>query len=132
MADRSAFNALLARSQRAWHDLQNNDKTVITVNVHGGSIPAGAEDIYKNLIFLTETRQIPAIVRKTGSLGFEFAETIVQIRRPGAPTIVYGDLTPDDTIDLVEKAVIGDGVWTEKALGWIGPEGLVDEPPMTA
>jgi NADH:ubiquinone oxidoreductase subunit F (NADH-binding) len=132
MADRSAFDALLARSQQAWHDLQNNDKTVITVNVHGGSIPAGAEDIYKNLIFLTETRQIPAIVRTTGSLGFEFAETIVQVHRPGAPTIVYGDLTPDDTIELVEKAIVGDGVWAEKALGWVGPEGLVDEPPLTA
>ncbi|MGN6810663.1 MAG: NADH-ubiquinone oxidoreductase-F iron-sulfur binding region domain-containing protein [Thermomicrobiales bacterium] len=132
MADRSAFDALQARSQQAWNDLQNSDKTVITVNLHGGSIPAGAEDIYKNLIFLTETRQIPALVRKTGSLGFEFAETIVQVRRPSAPTIVYGNLTPDDTIDLIEKAVIGDGVWTEKALGWIGSEGLVDEPPLTA
>ncbi|MGN6674097.1 MAG: NADH-ubiquinone oxidoreductase-F iron-sulfur binding region domain-containing protein [Thermomicrobiales bacterium] len=132
MADRSAFDALQARSQQAWNDLQNSDKTVITVNLHGGSIPAGAEDIYKNLIFLTETRQIPALIRKTGSLGFEFAETIVQVRRPSAPTIVYGNLTPDDTIDLIEKAVIGDGVWTEKALGWIGSEGLVDEPPLTA
>jgi NADH:ubiquinone oxidoreductase subunit F (NADH-binding) len=132
MADRSAFDALQARSQQAWNDLQNSDKTVITVNLHGGSIPAGAEDIYKNLIFLTETRQIPALIRKTGSLGFEFAETIVQVRRPSAPTIVYGNLTPDDTIDLIEKAVIGDGIWTEKALGWIGPEGLVDEPPLTA
>ncbi len=131
MADRSSFDQLHARAKAAWDTLQDSDKIVITVNIHGGSLPVGAEDIYKNLIFQTETRQLPVIVRKTGSLGFEFAETIVQIKRPGAPTIVYGHIDEDDVIELIERAVEGDGVWTEKALGWLEPEGLVVEPPMT-
>ena len=130
MADRSPFDQLHASAKAAWDTLQDSDKTVITVNIHGGSLPVGAEDIYKNLIFQTETRQIPVIVRKTGSLGFEFAETIVQIKRPGEPTIVYGHINEDDVIELIERAVIG-GVWAEKALGWLEPEGLVVEPPMT-
>jgi NADH:ubiquinone oxidoreductase subunit F (NADH-binding) len=132
MADRSSFDQLHARAKAAWDTLQDSDKIVITVNIHGGSLPVGAEDIYKNLIFQTETRQLPVIVRKTGSLGFEFAETIVQIKRPGAPTIVYGHIDEDDVIELIERAVEGDGVWTEKALGWLEPEGLVVEPPMTS
>ncbi|HEY8599161.1 MAG TPA: NADH-ubiquinone oxidoreductase-F iron-sulfur binding region domain-containing protein [Thermomicrobiales bacterium] len=131
MADRSPFDQLHTRAKAAWDALQDSDKTVITVNIHGGSLPVGAEDIYKNLIFQTETRQLPVIVRKTGSLGFEFAETIVQIKRPGAPTIVYGHIGEDDVIELIERAVEGDGVWVEKALGWLEPEGLVVEPPMT-
>jgi len=131
MADRSPFDQLHARATAAWDALQDSEKTVITVNIHGGSLPVGAEDIYKNLIFQTETRQLPVLVRKTGSLGFEFAETIVQIKRPGAPTIVYGHIDEDDVIELIERAVEGDGVWTEKALGWLEPEGLVVEPPMT-
>jgi NADH:ubiquinone oxidoreductase subunit F (NADH-binding) len=130
MADRSPFDQLHASAKAAWDTLQNSDKTVITVNIHGGSLPVGAEDIYKNLIFQTETRQLPVIIRKTGSLGFEFAETIVQIKRPGEPTIVYGHINEDDVIELIERAVIG-GVWVEKALGWLEPEGLVVEPPMT-
>jgi NADH:ubiquinone oxidoreductase subunit F (NADH-binding) len=131
MPDRSQFDELHARATAAWQALQGSDKTVITVNIHGGSLPVGAEDIYKNLIFQTETRQIPAIVRKTGSLGFEWAETIVQVTRPGGPTIVYGHIGPDDVIELVERAVVGDGVWAERALGWIEPQGLVVEPPLT-
>ena len=130
MADRTPFDQLHASAKAAWDTLQDSDKTVITVNIHGGSLPVGAEDIYKNLIFQAETRQLPVIVRKTGSLGFEFAETIVQIKRPGEPTIVYGHIDEDDVIELIERAVIG-GVWAEKALGWLEPEGLVVEPPMT-
>src|SRR3954471_22661711 len=103
MADRSSFDQLHAQATEAWQAPQESDKTVITVNIHGGSLPVGAEDIFRNLVFLTETRQIPAIVRKTGSLGFEFAETIVQIKRPGEPTVVYGHITPDDVIELIEK-----------------------------
>jgi NADH:ubiquinone oxidoreductase subunit F (NADH-binding) len=131
MADRSPFDQLHARATAAWDALQNSDETVVTVNIHGGSLPVGAEDIYKNLIFQTETRQIPVIIRKTGSLGFEFAETIVQIKRPGEPTIVYGHIGEDDVIELIERAIEGDGVWVEKALGWLEPQGLVVEPPMT-
>ncbi len=131
MADRSPFDQLHARATAAWDALQSSDKTVITVNVHGGSLPVGAEDIYKNLVFLTETRQIPAIVRQTGSLGFEFAETIVQVKRPNEPTIVYGHIGEDEVIELIERAVEGDGVWAEKALGWLEPQGLVVEPPLT-
>src|SRR5204863_227469 len=47
----------------------------------------------------------------------------------------YGHLTPEKVdqilIELIEKAVIGDGVWAEKALGWLEPAGLVVEPPLT-
>ncbi len=131
MADRSQFDALHARATAEWNALQSSDKTVVTVNIHGGSIPAGAEDIFKNLSFQLETRQIPAIMRKTGSLGFEFAETIVQVARPGEPTIVYGNITNDDVIELIDRAVVGTGVWPEKALGWLEPQGLVVEPPLT-
>ncbi len=132
MADRSRFDELKERSVRAWDALQHSDRTVITVNLHGGSVPTGAEDVFQGLRFETERRGLPAIVRQTGSLGFEFAETIVQVRRPGEPTVVYGYIAPDDVPELVSRTVAGDGVWAEKALGWVGPEGLVEEPPTTA
>ena len=131
MADRSSFDALHKRATEEWDALWSSDKTVISVNIHGGSIPTGAEDIYRNLIFQIETRQLNATVRQVGSLGFEFAETIVQVTQPGCPTIVYGHITPDDVVTLLDKTVVGGGVWIEKALGWLEPEGLVVEPPMT-
>lgn len=131
MSDRAPFDALHASATAAWQALQQNERTVVTVNIHGGSLPVGAEDIYKNLIFQCETRRIPAIIRKTGTLGFEFAETIVQVKRPGAPTIVYGHIGEDDVIELIDRAIAGDGLWTEKALGWLEPQGLVVEPPLT-
>jgi hypothetical protein len=131
MADRSSFDALHQRATAEWDALWGGEKTVISVNIHGGSIPVGAEDIYRNLIFQIETRQLNAIVRKVGSLGFEFAETIVQVTQPGCPTIVYGHITPDDVLTLLDKTVVGGGVWIEKALGWLEPEGLVVEPPLT-
>lgn len=131
MADRGPFDALHARAIAAWDALQQSEQTVITVNIHGASLPVEAEDIYKHLIFQIETRQLSAIVRKTGSLGCEFAETIVQVRRPGAPTIVYGPIDEDEVVELIERAVVGDGVWREKALGWLEPQGLVVEPPLT-
>lgn len=131
MADRSSFDAFHQRATAEWDALWGGEKTVISVNIHGGSIPIGAEDIFRNLIFQVETRGLNAVVRKVGSLGFEFAETIVQVTQPGCPTIVYGYITPDDVTTLLDKTVVGGGVWAEKALGWLEPEGLVVEPPMT-
>ena len=131
MSDRSSFDALHKRATEEWDALWSSDKTVISVNIHGASIPIGAEDIYRNLIFQIETRQLNATVRQVGSLGFEFAETIVQVTQPGCPTIVYGHITPDDVITLLDKTVVGGGVWIEKALGWLEPDGLAVEPPMT-
>ena len=129
MADRSRFDELKERSDRQWAALRDSDQTVVTVNIHGGSIPAGAEDVYQGLRFEIERRRLPAILRQTGSLGFEFAEPIVQVRRPGGPTVVYGHVTPDDVRDLIERAVAGEGVWADRALGYFGDEGLVTDPP---
>ena len=131
MADRSQFDALHARAKAAWDELQQSEKTVITVIIHGGSLPVGSRDILRHLELLTLTHQVPAIVRQTGSLGFEFAETVVQIKRPGEPTVVYGYITEDDVVELFEKVVVGGRVWAEKALGWLEPQGLVVEPPLT-
>jgi hypothetical protein len=55
----------------------------------------------------------------------------VQVKRPNEPTIVYGHIGEDEVIELIERAVEGDGVWAEKALGWLEPQGLVVEPPLT-
>ena len=132
MADRSSFDALHARATAEWEAMWGSDKTVISVNIHGASIPIGAEDIYRNLIFQIDTRQLAATVRQVGSLGFEFAETIVQVTHRGAPAVVYGPIPPDDGVTLLDKTVVTKGVWPEKALGWLEPEGLAVEPPMTS
>ncbi len=131
MADRSSFDRFREQSVQAWDALQNSDRTVVTVALHGGSIPAGAEDVYQGLRFATERRRIPIVLRQTGSLGFEFAEPIVQVKHPGGPTVVYGQVTPDDVVELVDRAITNGGVWAEKALGWVGPDGLVEGLPAT-
>ncbi len=132
MADLSRFDELKERATRGWDALWQGDRTVVTVNVHGGSIPSGAEDVYQGLRYEIEMRGLPVTLRQTGSLGFEFAEPVVQVKRPGAPTVVYGEVSPDDVRELVARAIDGQGVWREKALGFIGEEGLAAELPKPA
>ncbi|HET8627579.1 MAG TPA: NADH-ubiquinone oxidoreductase-F iron-sulfur binding region domain-containing protein [Thermomicrobiales bacterium] len=132
MADRSRFDALKADCTKEWEALRASDKTVVTVNIHGGSIPVGAEDVYQGLRYETETHGHEIVLRHTGSLGFEFAEPIVQVRHPGAPTVVYGHVAPDDVPELVAKTIATPGVWPEKALGYIGDEGLTADLPCTS
>lgn len=132
MPDRSRFDQLKDESSARWSAVRDSELPVVTVAIHGGSIPAGAEHVFQSLRYESEVREAPIVLRQCGSLGFEFAEPVVQVRHPAGPTVVYGPIAPDDVHEFFDRAIRGGATWAEKALGYFEGETLGEEPPLTS
>ncbi len=91
-------------------------------------IAAGAEEVLEVLHRELTERGLQAEVVPVGCMGLCFAEPLVEIAKPGRPSVLYGHLTADSTAELVRDYLAGDDPRPDLALGFRG-EGGVDGIP---
>ena len=100
LESRAQFDELVARAKARWDDMWNGDKTVYTVSIGSCSIGKGAPDV------LAELQQLVTgesdIVRKTACNGACWMEPWVEIKRPGAPPVIYQQIQPGEVAALLE------------------------------
>lgn len=116
LADRQAFERYAAQAQARWERLWAGDHWVISVGISECSIAKGALDTYRHLELLLGQEGIPATLRRVGCAGWCFAEPFVEVRAPGAPPVVYSNITTDRVPELVHALKRGE-VKSEWALG---------------
>jgi len=122
LSSRADFEALVERAKARWDALWNGDHTVVTVGVGSSSIAKGALDV------LAACQQAaagqPIIVRQVGVDGADWMEVQVQVKRPGAPTVYYGNVEPHEIPDLLA------GRLQSKAVGVDGDVAYEGIPPL--
>ncbi len=122
LSSRAEFEALVERAKARWDALWNGDHTVVTVGVGSSSIAKGALDV------LAACQQAaagqPIIVRQVGVDGADWMEVQVQVKRPGAPTVYYGNVEPHEIPDLLA------GLLQSKAVGVDGDVAYEGIPPL--
>ncbi|HEY8445613.1 MAG TPA: NADH-ubiquinone oxidoreductase-F iron-sulfur binding region domain-containing protein [Thermomicrobiales bacterium] len=122
LSSRAEFEALVERAKARWDALWNGDHTVVTVGVGSSSIAKGALDV------LAACQQAaagqPIIVRQVGVDGADWMEVQVQVKRPGAPTVYYGNVEPHEIPDLLA------GRLQSKAVGVDGDVAYEGIPPL--
>ena len=100
LESRAQFDELVARAKARWDDMWNGDKTVYTVSIGSCSIGKGAPEV------LAELQQLVTgesdIVRKTACNGACWMEPWVEIKRPGAPPVIYQQIQPGEVAALLE------------------------------
>jgi NADH:ubiquinone oxidoreductase subunit F (NADH-binding) len=121
LTSRADYDAYRTRAEARWNALWNSDSTIVTVGVGSSSIAKGALQVLRRLREAADDRK--TIVRQTAVDGADWMEVQVQVKRPGRPTIYYGDLLPSDVPSLLAgtldaKAVAVDG---DTPLGTIPP-----------
>ncbi len=97
----------------------SGDKTVYTVSIGSCSIGKGAPEVLAELQQLITDDK--SIVRKTSCNGACWMEPWVEIKRPGAPPVIYQQIQPSEVASLLDgkledRAV---GVRAEEAYGSI-------------
>jgi (2Fe-2S) ferredoxin len=109
LADRAAFDSRVALAKQRWDDLWNGGKTVYTVGIGSCSVGKGAVAVLDAL-----QQQVPAdfgVVRKSACNGACWMEPWVEIKRPGAPPVIYQQIQPGEVADLVagrlEERIVG-------------------------
>jgi NADH-quinone oxidoreductase subunit F len=114
------FKQLKAQADREWKKLEQNDRPVIFIGMATCGRAAGAEEVREELRRLA----LDAEVVEVGCIGACYAEPLVYIKQPGRPAIVYGDMDPDRTRQVIAGCLQNNDPMIEYALGTIG-EGAV-------
>jgi NADP-reducing hydrogenase subunit HndB len=82
-------------------------KEKIRVRVHMGTsgLASGAKEIYDFLRLELEKRNIEAAVISAGDMGYSFAEPTIEVKRPGEPPVVFGNVDKLRADEIIEKYI---------------------------
>ena len=108
----------------------------LRINIGTGTcgVAAGADDVLAALRAELEQKGIEAEVVQVGCIGMCYAEPLMEVARPGAPSVFYNNLTPGLTAEIVRDYLVGGDPRADLAMGTRGEgtfEGiprLLDEP----
>ena len=82
----------------------------ILVGMATCGIAAGARETFNELLSIIEDKQLSNVkVVSVGCIGSCSMEPTVQISMPNRETIIYGNITQDKAMDLIQKVVIEEG-----------------------
>lgn len=122
LATRADFEAFRARCEARFAALSAPDAFTVTVGLDSASIPKGADLVLEAC--RRELAGTDAVVRQASGNGALWMEPWVEIRRPGRPAIVYGNIQPDEVPGLLAGAL------EERAVGVVGDTGFGSIPAL--
>ncbi len=90
-------------------ELGDNMDEVIQIKVAMATcgIASGAKQTMEAIIDECQKRNLPVVVTQTGCMGYCYAEPTVEVKKPGAEPVVFGNLKADKAVELVEKYLVG-------------------------
>jgi NADH-quinone oxidoreductase subunit F len=120
-----AYQALRKRADEVWAGL--NTKPWIRVSTGLQGMAAGAADVLVALHAELKRQGIDATVSEVGTTGMCYAEPLVDVHVPGAPRVLYNNVTPDRIARIVADHVKGKKPITEWAHATV--DGALDGVP---
>src|SRR5579884_2949411 len=121
---RAEFEAFQRRCVERWRQLWEGKQTVVSVGVDSSSIGHGALEVLHACGQAIQGH--PSIVlREVSGNGAQWMEPWVEIRRPGQPPIIYGNIRPADV-----PALLG-GTFQTKAAWVRGDQPFNGIPPLS-
>ena len=85
-------------------------------------LAAGAGEVAETFRRELQARGVDATVSEVGCLGLCYTEPLVDIKIPGGPRILYGNVTPDQVAELVLSHVVNGHPVVRLALAALGGE----------
>jgi NADH-quinone oxidoreductase subunit F len=116
----------IARSE--WEAMQRSSSIRILVGMGTCGRAAGAEDVLAVLKRELAERDIKADILQVGCIGLCYAEPLIEVVKPGKPSIFYGNLTPELVSQIVDDYVVADNPRPDIALGSRGQATLEGIP----
>jgi len=116
----TSFEELQQESHRRFQELEAGDKPWIRVGTAVCGEAAGALQVMEALRAELDKRGIAANVSAVGCLGLCYAETLVDILKPGKPRVFYKNVTLEMVPGLVESYLAGDDPRPDLALAYSG------------
>ncbi len=111
-----------------WKAMQNSPRPRILIGTATCGMAAGAEDILQALGKELEKNSIKADIMQVGCIGLCYAEPLIEVIKPGKPSVFYGNLTPELVAEIVRDWLVGDNPRPDLAMGTRG-EGALEGIP---
>ncbi|MBN1663459.1 MAG: 4Fe-4S binding protein [Deltaproteobacteria bacterium] len=99
-------------------------KTKIMVGMATSGIASGAAEVYKALDEEIKKRKLGIILKKTGSMGMDCIEPLVDVVSPNMPRMAFGRMTAKKVPALIDQIVKG-AIETEKPVYVIDEEEFI-------
>ncbi len=116
------------QAMHEWDAMQNSRKVRILIGMATCGRAAGAEGILNTLNNELKQRRLEADIVPVGCLGLCYAEPLIEIIKPGEPSIFYGNLTQDLISEIVEDYLIEGNYRPDLVLGTRGKGSLSGIP----
>ena len=113
----TSYDDLRASAQAVWTAVEQPARPLFIVSINTSSIASGAQETMAALRELAPAGGFDVGI--TGDTGLSFVEPVVQVRRPGAPTVWYGNVTADKVPSFAQAAA--QGIAKDLAIGIDGP-----------
>ena len=98
-----SYDELRAASEPVWQAVERPARPLFVVSINTSSLASGADATLAALSALSGPGGFDVGI--TGDTGLSWAEPVVQVRRPGGPTVLYGNVTPERAEAFAAAAV---------------------------
>jgi len=111
-----------------WQALQNHSKPRILIGMGTCGIAAGAEDILETLNQELDKHGVQGDIIPVGCIGLCYAEPLIEVIKPGMPSVFYRNLTSNLVPEIVRDYLIADNPRPDLALATRGKSDLQGIP----
>jgi NADH-quinone oxidoreductase subunit F len=114
------FAEIQEQASKEWDELLNGQVTQIAIGTATCGRSAGAMSVVKAFEEELVQKKVKAQVREVGCIGPCYAEPLVNIDKPGKPTICYKNVTPEMVTEIIDSYIKGDDPLPQYTLGTFG------------
>ncbi len=122
------FEEIRSQAIRQWNAMQQSENVRILIGMGTCGRAAGAEDILEVLNQELNQENIRADILPVGCIGLCYAEPLIEVIKPGMPSVFYGNLTPETIPEIVKDYLVDGNPRPDLALGIRGEGELVGIP----
>jgi NADH-quinone oxidoreductase subunit F len=123
-----SFQEIKEQAVLQWETMRQSENIRILIGMGTCGRAAGAEDILDVLNQELGKQNIQTHILPVGCIGLCYAEPLIEVVKPGKPSVFYGNLTPELMSEIIRDYLIADNPRPDLALGARG-EGTLDDIP---
>lgn len=124
-----SYADIKAKAEKEWSWLESLPEPLIQIGMGTCGKASGADDVWEIVQQTLKELNLSAHIMGVGCIGMCCFEPLMAIRKPGLPTILYGDLTPEKTKAILKRYLTQDDPCAKWSVCTLG-EGRVDGIPL--
>ncbi len=120
----TSLRQAFVQAEAEWQELENSGRPIFFVGAATCGRAAGVEEVLNVLRAEIEARRLDARIIEVGCIGLCCFEPTVVVHKPGVGRVCYGNIGPDQIIQILDNFILRDDPCAQWALGKMTPAQL--------